>query len=350
MKIDKVDYYLISKVKLSATKYIRWRKTAQVLKLSKKATTRLNWIIYYYTKANSNAKLTCRHFGLARSQWYYWFNRFNEANLRTLEDQSRAPKHARQKEYTPLQYERVVKLRKQYMRYGKIKLLVVYQKQYPHDKTISQWKVQCIIQAAKLYYHPQKVHKTTQKRLKAASKKRIAELKKKPRQGYLICLDSMVRYWNGRKRYIITGIDKYAKLAFARMYKKHSSLTAQDFLLRLYYLMDGKIENIQTDNGSEFMKHFDQACTRLKLDRYFSRVRTPQDNASNERFNRTLQDEFIRLGNMTEDVELFNQRLSDWLVEYNFHRPHQSLDYLSPIEFVQKYGKVSKMWSSNTNS
>jgi transposase InsO family protein len=37
-------------------------------------------------------------------------------------------------------------------------------------------------------------------------------------------------------------------------------------------------------------------------------------------------------------------------VEYNFSRPHQSLDYLAPIEFVQKYDKVSKKYSSNTIS
>ncbi len=349
MKAKTKGYFFIRNLNLSTTKYERWKKTAQVLKLSKKAIVRLNWIIYYYEKANQNAKLTCRHFGLVRSQWYYWFNRFDEINLRRLEDQSRAPNHTRQKEYTPLQYERLVKLRKERIRYGKAKLFKIYQKEHPTDQAISEWKVQSIIQAAGIYYSPKKQARTNQKRARAQAKKRIAELKKKPRTGYLVCLDSMVRYWHGQKRYIITGIDKYAKIAFARMYKKHSSLTAEDFLLRLYYLMDGNIENIQTDNGSEFMKYFDRACNRLKLDRYFSRIRTPQDNASNERFNRTLQDEFIRMGNMTDDVELFNQRLSDWLVEYNFHRPHQTLEYLTPIEFIQKHGKVSEMWSSSTN-
>jgi len=133
------------------------------------------------------------------------------------------------------------------------------------------------------------------------------------------------------------------------MYIKHSSLTTQDFLLRLYYLLDGNMLNAQTDNGAEFIKYFDKTCHNLKLNRYFSRVSTSQDNGTNERFNRTLQDEFIRLGNMIDDVELFNQKLATWLVEYNFNRPHQSLDYLTPIEFAQKYGKVSEMWSSSTS-
>jgi len=51
---------------------------------------------------------------------------------------------------------------------------------------------------------------------------------------------------------------------------------------------------------------------------------------------------------MTTDLNIFNQRLTEWLIEYNFERPHQSLDYLTPIEFTQKYTKVLPMWSSST--
>ena len=349
MKTKTKGYYFISNFQLSSTKYERWRKTARALKLSKKACQRLNWIIYYHTKANCNAKLTCRHFGLTRSVWYYWFKRFREDNLRSLEDNSRAPIRTRQKEYTPNQYERIIKLRKQYIRYGKAKLLRLYQKEYPSDMNISEWKIQCIIQSARIYYNANKQGKINKKRARSQAKKRITELKTRPKSGYLLCLDTIVKYWNGQKRYILTAIDKYTKVAFASMYLHHSSLSASDFLLRLYYLLDGKIDNIQTDNGSEFMKHFDKACNELKLNRYFSRVRTPRDNGSNERFNRTLKEEFISLGNMTEDIDLFNQRLADWLIEYNFNRPHQTLEYLSPVEFSGKYMEVSEMWSSNTS-
>jgi len=133
------------------------------------------------------------------------------------------------------------------------------------------------------------------------------------------------------------------------MYKNHSSASAKDFLEKLYYLLDSKIENLQTDNGSEFEKYFDLVCIDLKLNRYSSRVRTPKDNGVCERFNQTLQEEFIKLGNYTNNLNLFNQNLTEWLVEYNFHRPHQSLDYLAPIEFTQKYSGVSKMYFFNTN-
>lgn len=344
---NKWPYFKFKEVKL-ANKYQRWLGIAKTLKLSSKAILRLKWIIYYHTKADQNVSLTCRHFDISRKTFYKWFNRFDEINLLSLEDQSKAPLHVRQKEYTPLQYERIVKLRKEYIRYGKFKLLNKYQKLYPLDNDISDWKIQCIIQIAGIYYRPVKNSRIQAKRRKAQTRKRITELKKKPKNGFLIGLDSIVRYWNNKKVYIVTAIDTHAKVAYARMYKNHSSKTTKDFLHRLNYLLDGNIQNIQTDNGSEFQKHFKTTCQSLNIQQYYSRVRTPKDNAVCERFNRTLNEEFIQLGNMTTDVNLFNQRLTKWLIEYNFGRPHQSLNYLTPIEFSQECTKVLPMWSSST--
>jgi transposase InsO family protein len=330
------------------SKYERWKKTARLIGLSREAILRLDWIIYYYTSAKENARLTCRHYGIAPKTFYKWFDRFDEANLRTLEDASRAPKSTRQKEYTPDQFVKVVALRKQYIRYGKMKLLKLYQGLYPEDKAISSWKIQCIIKVSKIYYHPQKQARINRKRKSSQKRKKITELKMKKVKGFLLCLDTIVLYWMGRKRYIITAIDKWSKVAFARMYTTHSSYQARDFLYRLYYLLDGRIENIQTDNGSEFKKYFEQGCIKLNLPHYHSRVKTPKDNPENERFNRTLQEEFIDMGNMTDDTLIFNQKLTEWLIHYNFGRPHQTLDYMPPINFTYKYHKVLPMYPSST--
>jgi transposase InsO family protein len=308
--------------------------------LSKQAKSRLSWMDYYYK--HENASLTCRYFGISRKTFYKWQKKYDPSNLYTLEDESRAPINRRQPEITSEQKLRVIQLRKKYIKYSKIKLSKIYLREY--GEPISSWKIQRVIQQYKLYHNPQKTAKTTHKRLSAAKKKRILELRKKPKNGFLVCLDAIELRYNNLKRYVFTGIDSFSKIAFARMYKRANSYNASDFLNRLMYLAEGKIENIQTDNGSEFEKHFRQSCLKLGLERYYSRPRTPKDNPVNERFNRTLEDEFIKLGNYTPDIVQFNKKLTEWLIEYNFKRPHESLGYETPI----KTAEVLPMYPSYT--
>jgi hypothetical protein len=42
----------------------------------------------------------------------------------------------------------------------------------------------------------------------------------------------------------------------------------------------------------------------------------------------------------------FNKKLTEWLIEYNFHRPHEALGYETPIEF----NKVLPMYPSGTGA
>jgi transposase InsO family protein/transposase-like protein len=342
-------YFPIKPIKL-LDRHERLKKAAKLKGLSREALLRLGWIIYYQTTAKQNARLTCRHFGIPPKTFYKWFDRFEETNLGKLEDGSRAPKYTLIKEYTSEQYLRVIALRKQYIRYGKMKLLKLYQAKHPEDGNITSWKIQCIIERSGIYYHPKKQARINRKRVLSQKRKKITQLKMKKIKGFLLCLDTVTLYWMGQKRYIITAIDKWTKVAFARMYTTHSSYNSRDFLYRLHFLLDGKIENIQTDNGSEFKKYFDQGCIKLKLPHYHSRVKTPKDNPDNERFNRTLQEEFIEMGNMTDDTKLFNQKLTEWLIHYNFQRPHQTLDYMPPINFTYKYHNVLPMYPSSTYS
>jgi transposase InsO family protein/transposase-like protein len=345
-------FFPFSEIKL-LDKYERWRRVAKILKVSRDAQRRLNWIIYYYEKADRNASLVCRHFSIAPKTFYKWFKLFDENNLYTLnllQDRSKAPKRVRQREITAEQKLRIIKLRKKHIRYGKIKLAIIYQTEY--GESISSWKIQKVIEDNKLYFNPLKTARIAKKKArtkeKGAKKRTIELIKNLPdyqkTSGYIICLDTITIYWNGIKRYIFTAIDKYGKFAYARSYKSKSSKNGEDFLYRLHYLLDGQIPRVGHDNGTEFEKCFRAACKKLKIEQYYSRVRTPKDNPDNERFNQTLETEFLDLGNMRFDLNELNCNLTEWLIEYNFKRPHQSLNYQTPIEF----SKVLPMYSSCT--
>lgn len=347
--LSKYDLAILKK--LGLTRYIEgmsiikaFPSIPELPKLSKPAKQKLQWMDYYHQCGN--AAKTCRYFGISRKTFHKWHKRYNPNDLTSLEEVSRKPKQLRQWQVSREEEFRILALRKKYIRYGKEKLRVIYQQH--HQESISSWKVQRVIEKHQLYYSPARNDKLQAKRKRNQPKKRITELKKEARSGFLVALDTIVIYAFNQKRYILTGIDVHNKIAFARMYHGHGSAYAADFLKRLHYLLGGKIENIQTDNGSEFAKYFVLAAQALKLEHYHSRPKTPKDNPFDERFNRTLKDEFIDLGHLTDACDIFNQELTEWLVEYNFHRPHQSLGYETPIQFEANYSKVLPMYPSST--
>jgi transposase InsO family protein len=82
-------------------------------------------------------------------------------------------------------------------------------------------------------------------------------------------------------------------------------------------------QSILTDNGSEFMKHFGEELRRLHKNHWHSYPRTPKMNAHVERFNRTIQEEFI---DYHEELLItpneFDPPLIPGLIWYNAERPH----------------------------
>ena len=312
--------------------------------ISREAKLRARWFDYYHRC--KNVSLVCRRFGMARKTFYHWQKRYDPMNLKTLENYSSAPHNTRKPEISSWEEQRIIELRKRYIRWSKFKLAVIYQQEY--GEKISSWKIQRVIQRYRLYYHPKRNANQQRRRLKGVKKKRITELKKKKRRGFLLCLDIKVLYHNSVKRFIFTAIDYYSKIGFAHAYSTKSSKNARDFLLRLRYLYQSKIENAQTDNGSEFLGYFERELQRKEMQRYFSRVKTPKDNPFNERFNGTLNKEYLEINPFNYDLKEFNRDLTEWLIEYNFRRPHQALGYQTPAQFHFKYHKVLPMYTSST--
>jgi len=155
--------------------------------------------------------------------------------------------------------------------------------------------------------------------------------------GSLWHTDTIILYWYGQYRAIFTAIEDKTKLGYAKVYPTHSSNNAADFLKRLMVLADCQIVVIHSDNGSEFAGEFKKACRQLSIEQVYSRVKQPKDNPDLERFNRTLQEEWLAFSEVgLDEIKEANTDLTEWLVEYNFNRPHQALDYLTPIEYADK--------------
>jgi len=91
--------------------------------ISKDAKKRLRWFDHY--RKTGNARKTCRYFGISPQTFYRWKSRFDPYDLTTLEELSRRP-HQVRKPKTPVKVvERIHKLREQYPRWGRDKLVVL---------------------------------------------------------------------------------------------------------------------------------------------------------------------------------------------------------------------------------
>lgn len=311
------------------------------LDLSPVARQRLEWIIFHRTVGERQAGVTCQYFGIARSVFYYWLRRFDEHNLRTLENTPPIPTTRRAWSPNPVILRRMIALRKQsHCQWSKLKLAALYQATY--GEPISSWQFQRVIQTFRLY----RAKKTKKCQINGAKKQRITWAIRQAAT-HLFSLDTIVLYLGGMKRYILTAVDHTGKRGYARVYSRHTSATAKDFLKRLLYLVDGEVAIILTDNGSEFQKDFAAACEQAKITRYFTKPHTPKDNPEAERFNRTVREEWLDNGGWQTNLKDMNQSLTEWLIIYNFIRPHQTLGQVPPMIYVEQYG-LSKRSSSST--
>ena len=177
-------------------------------------------------------------------------------------------------------------------------------------------------------------------------KKKLRRKGYKPQKaGDLIQVDAIVLFVDGIKRYNLTGVDVKSKFAFAYAYSSLSSKKAQDFVEKFKKVAPFPIKRKQTDNGSEFHKYFDDYLAREGIIHFWNYPRHPQSNSVVERFNRTLQEEFVWENQhlLVDDIQEFNRRLMDYLIFYNTQRPHASLSYLPPLKYLLEKENFSKM-------
>lgn len=329
----------------------RWRAQARYYQFSPEAKERLEWIIFYSTIGERNAKRTAEYFGISRNCLHKWLGKFNPLDVATLESSSRRPHTLRKWEVTPKEEKQVIAIRQRHLCWGKKKLQIQYFREY--KERISTWKIERVVRKHHLYPDPSEHQKYLKRRKHQGKRVRIHTIDTtKYEPGKLWHIDSIEVNWYKEKRYIITALEDKTKLAFARVYPTHAAKYAADFLKRLVYLSDGDINIIHSDNGSEFAGKFEEATRDLSIFQVYSRVRTPNDNPALERFNRTIQEEWLNLSEVgLDDIPEANHDLTNWLVEYNSVRPHTSLDYLTPLEYAHtNYFQVSPMYPAHTHS
>lgn len=292
---------------------------------------------------------TVEAYGVSERTLYLWQRKLKDGNgtLESLNCGSRAPKKKRQRRYDWRIVEEIKRLRTAYPNLGEKKLYpllaefcAAHDLSCPKPATIGRIiKDKGGMRTAPL--------KTTGKGKVLAYKRRKVLRKphdlKADHPGHVVALDTVERFVHGLRRYVITCEDINSRFVFAWGTTSHASKAAEEFWAQWQHIFPYATTFALTDNGSEWKKHFAARLLELQITHYHTYPRTPKMNAHIERFNRTIQEEFIDYHNvLLLDLDRFNELLMNWLLFYNTKRVHHAFDNrLSPVQYLIQYEKLA---------
>lgn len=300
--------------------------------LSKQAEQRLKWVDYYHTH-NLNARLTCRHFGIAHRTFYRYYNRFKRQGLAGLEALSQRPHLVRRPTTPQPVIDAVKRLRRANPEFSKYKLTVILKRDYGYS--VSASTVGRVISRYQLFFVPPVKPKGHPGRRQGITHLRKPKGFIALKPGDLVEVDvKHLPHING-KRYGFVAIDVISKQVAIHVASTISS-TQGALAWRKAVCQLGLPKAALTDNGSENMGAFTKLLQGQSTEHYWARPHTPKDKPHVERFIGTLERECLQWGGVTIDQQDQQDVIDSWLNKYHTYRPHQALNYLTPSEYSAK--------------
>lgn len=299
-------------------------------------------ILVFWEKHGLEATMDA--FKVSRRTLFLWKKQLQEGRGKpdALEERSRAPVQRRVRAWPLEVLEEIKRLRMRHPNLGKEKLQILLARfcrrqglPAPSASTVGR----LINDLGGLRIFPQKVSHFG--KVKKANRRKVL---RKPKNfkathpGHCVALDTVERFIHGCRRYVITFEDLYSRFGFAWSTTSHASKAAEEFFGFCRMVFPVEFEHVLTDNGSEFKKHFAEKLKELHLTHYHTYPKTPKMNAHVERFNRTIQEEFVDYhAHLLLEPEKFNVVLMDYLVWFNTERPHYALQMQSPLQFLLEW-------------
>lgn len=309
-----------------------------------------------------NVAEACRRRGVSRTQFYEWKRRFQTHGLEGLRD---LPPIVKNHPFTtpPEVVERIKELALEYPSRGcrYIEALLA-----ADGTSVSGVTVQKILDEAGLGKRYDRWLALERKQSESPielTSEQIAFIEKQNPQfrerkvesskpGELLNQDT---FYVGRlkgvgKVYLHAVVDTFSSHAFGFLHtnKKPEAAVAvlHNDVLPFYKKLKIKVENVLTDNGTEFkgtdLHPYEVYLELNDINHRLARIRRPQTNGFIERFNRTVLDEFFRLAFRQKafaSVADLQHDLDKWLKFYNTERPHQGYRNMGrkPIETINNY-------------
>lgn len=284
-------------------------------------------------------------FGVKRRTLFLWKKKLREGKGKpeALNELSKIPLQRRMRAWPLEVLDEIKHIRMEHPNLGKTKTQILLARccrrqalPIPSVSTVGR----LIKDMGGLRVFPQKVLPHSGKVVRADRQKVLRKPKdfKATHPGHCVALDTIERFINGCRRYVVTFEDLYSRFGFAWSTTSHASKAAEEFFVFCRMVFPVPFEYVLTDNGSEFKRHFAARLSELHLTHYHTYPKTPKMNAHCERFNRSIQEEFVDY-HVQELLEprKFNVILMQYLVWFNTERPHYALKLQSPIQFLLQW-------------
>lgn len=288
----------------------------------------------WYQTHGKNAQATCRHFGISKSVFYRWKNRYERFNLKTLEDDTKNRRPHKVREMTtPIWIQkRIYDIRLADREKSKYEIQEELRRE---GALVGQTSIQKVINRHTELLNTQHIKKLRKHRNASIARFRASREMREKYPGALVQVDTKHFYVLGVRFYLFCAVDCKSRYGYVFCYKNISSASAADFLQRVLEYFPFKVEAIQTDNGSEYLLNFHKACQRGGIMHYFTYPHTPKMNGRAERIIKTVVYEYFNWQyDLLPDLDEINRHANLFNSKYNTKRFHQRLGYITPQEYV----------------
>jgi len=320
--------------------YNHWMKTVININQydrSEVAKYRLQVIKHYQSHGLAS---TLDAYPVKRSTLLLWQKKLmdSQGKLTSLIPHSTRPNNLRKMRVEPRIIGEISRLRKRHYRLGKQKLKPLI-KTFCNKNNLSPPSVSLIgkiINRHNLFYQRATTgaHDPNRKRYLRRKKQRVIKAPK-PEQGGYVQGDTVETITYGLRRYTISFIDVKLKIAHSKTFTGKLSKYTLEVFKEFQALLPIPVHTVQTDNGSEFEKVFDQYLKREKIKHLWTYPHCPKINGVIERYNRSIQEEWMEsyLHEINDTIQ-FNKRIREYLYFYNNLRVHESLQLQTPSQVV----------------
>jgi transposase InsO family protein len=134
--------------------------------------------------------------------------------------------------------------------------------------------------------------------------------------------------------FLYVAVDDHSRIAFTAMMPDEKAISSSGFLAQAvaYFARLGiEVRRVMTDNGPCFYAdRFRDACREHRIKHIRTRIYTPRTNGKAERFIQTAIREWAYARLYQNSADRLSH-LAPWIHQYNWHRPHASLNQSPPI-------------------